>query len=204
MIFTNIFGLWDNKETVKLINDIAKLIGFDFSVYNERRRMPKKHCLQCGKEFRPIESTQKFCSRSCSATYNNKNRVLSEETKQKISESIIKALENGKITDKNGKVCQRAFHVEKCKFCGKEFETNKRTKHFCSLSCARKYRYKNIDDREFKYYKRQCMFKFALNSYEKEFDFKLIEENGWYKAKNHGDNLNGVSRDHIFSVKERI
>lgn len=30
----------------------------------------------------------------------------------------------------------------------------------------------------------------------------LIEKYGWYKAKNHGDNLNGVSRDHMYSVME--
>jgi hypothetical protein len=41
-----------------------------------------------------------------------------------------------------------------------------------------------------------------LNSFPEEFKFSLIKENGWYKAKNHGDNLYGVSRDHIFSVNE--
>ena len=30
----------------------------------------------------------------------------------------------------------------------------------------------------------------------------LIEKYGWYKAKNRGDNLNGVSRDHMLSVNE--
>ena len=50
-----------------------------------------------------------------------------------------------------------------------------------------------------KTYKRLCEFKFALNSYPDEFDFTLIENYGWYKAKNRGDNLNGVSRDHIYS-----
>ena len=29
----------------------------------------------------------------------------------------------------------------------------------------------------------------------------MIEKNGWYKASNHGENLSGVSRDHIVSVK---
>ena len=35
-----------------------------------------------------------------------------------------------------------------------------------------------------------------------EFDFSLIEQYGWYAAKNRGNNLNGVSRDHMFSVKD--
>ena len=41
-----------------------------------------------------------------------------------------------------------------------------------------------------------------MNDYPDEFDFELIEQYGWYKAKNRGNNLNGVSRDHMYSVKE--
>ena len=29
----------------------------------------------------------------------------------------------------------------------------------------------------------------------------MIENNGWYSAKNRGNNMNGVSRDHIVSIK---
>ena len=43
---------------------------------------------------------------------------------------------------------------------------------------------------------------FSLDAYPEEFDFSLIEKYGWYKAKNNGDNPNGVSRDHMFSVKD--
>ena len=53
-----------------------------------------------------------------------------------------------------------------------------------------------------KLYRLQCAFKFSLDSYPDEFDFSLIEKYGWYAAKNHGNNLNGVSRDHMFSVKD--
>ena len=34
-----------------------------------------------------------------------------------------------------------------------------------------------------------------------EFDFELIKRYGWYKAKNHGNNLTGISRDHMVSIK---
>ena len=43
-------------------------------------------------------------------------------------------------------------------------------------------------------------FKFSLKDFG--FDFNLVEKYGWYKAKNNGDNVDGVSRDHMFSVKE--
>lgn len=50
-------------------------------------------------------------------------------------------------------------------------------------------------------YRADCAFKFNLSDYPDEFDFTLIEIYGWYKPKNRGDNLNGVSRDHAVSVR---
>ena len=51
-------------------------------------------------------------------------------------------------------------------------------------------------------YRQLCKFRFALNDYPDEFNFGLIEEYGWYQAKNNGDNPNGVSRDHRYSISE--
>ena len=51
-------------------------------------------------------------------------------------------------------------------------------------------------------YKSYASFRFSLNKYENEFDFSLIKEHGWYRAINNGNNPNGISRDHIFSVKQ--
>lgn len=53
-----------------------------------------------------------------------------------------------------------------------------------------------------KRYRQLCEFKFSLKDYPNRFNFSLIEKYGWYKAKNRGDNPNGVSRDHMYSVKE--
>lgn len=50
-------------------------------------------------------------------------------------------------------------------------------------------------------YRADCAFKFNLSDYPDEFDFTLIEIYGWYKPKNRGNNLNGVSRDHAVSVR---
>ena len=50
-------------------------------------------------------------------------------------------------------------------------------------------------------YRADCAFNFALKKYPDEFDFSLIESYGWYKPKNRGDNLTGVSRDHMVSVR---
>lgn len=81
---------------------------------------------------------------------------------------------------------------------------NHAEQEFCSTECARNYRrlkeIENIEEQQI--YRSQAKFKFALNSYPDEFDFDLIKENGWYKASNHGNNLKGISRDHMFSVDE--
>lgn len=50
-------------------------------------------------------------------------------------------------------------------------------------------------------YRADCAFKFNLKDYPNEFNFSLIEECGWYRPKNRGDNLTGVSRDHMISVR---
>jgi hypothetical protein len=60
---------------------------------------------------------------------------------------------------------------------------------------------KNIDLQKLSDYRLACKFNFNIGDYPDEFDFKLIENHGWYSAKNRGNNLNGVSRDHIVSVK---
>ena len=55
---------------------------------------------------------------------------------------------------------------------------------------------------DIKRYREACKFKFSLNWFPLEFDFDLIKKYGWYKAKNHGNNLNGVSRDHMYSIMD--
>lgn len=50
-------------------------------------------------------------------------------------------------------------------------------------------------------YRADCAFKFNLSDFSDEFDFTLIESYGWYKPKNRGNNLSGVSRDHAVSVR---
>ena len=50
-------------------------------------------------------------------------------------------------------------------------------------------------------YRADCSFKFNVFDFPDEFDIGLVEQHGWYKAKNRGNNLTGVSRDHIVSVR---
>jgi hypothetical protein len=47
-----------------------------------------------------------------------------------------------------------------------------------------------------------CRFNFNVYDYPTCFDLKLLEEYGWYTASNRGNNLDGISRDHSYSVRE--
>ena len=55
---------------------------------------------------------------------------------------------------------------------------------------------------EYKKYRLDSNFKFNLSDYPDEFDFSLVEKYGWYSPSNKKNNLGGVSRDHMLSVKE--
>lgn len=153
-------------------------------------------CENCGKEYK-LQLTEKqfnkkqysiFCSRNCANA-----RHHSEETKQKIAKSL------------------KQYYPKKkryCVVCGKELQHNTK---YCSNKCKRFYTLtskvlfleKNEQIFEIKkIYKRFCQFNFSLSNFKNEFDFELIKQFGWYKAKNHGNNLNGISRDHRYSCDE--
>lgn len=51
-------------------------------------------CPQCKNEFQSLDKRRKFCSRKCSNIHSNTGRILSEESKQKVSDSL-------KIRNKN-------------------------------------------------------------------------------------------------------
>lgn len=178
-------------------------------------------CEKCGKVITVYEREKKhperehyFCSRNCANSHN-----YSQETCTKISQGLRKwvieqqgGLENTKYEiDENGDII-KVLYKHHCPYCHKDFRSNKKDQECCCNEHASKMKiirmYENLDqdiDRakyKAKVYHRQCAFRFALNAYPEEFDFNLIKEHGWYKAKNHGDNLYGVSRDHLFSVNE--
>lgn len=123
-----------------------------------------------------------------------------EDKKRNISKGLRKYVSS---YHKNYNEEEMVF-VKKCEFCEKEFKTKKSKQKFCSIKCVNKHKHKFFIEKasKFNIYKKQCAFLFSLNQYPTEFDFSLIKENGWYKAKNHGNNLNGVTRDHMFSIKK--
>lgn len=161
----------------------------------------KVKCDNCGTEFVVKERSKQFpnkekyyCSRSCA-----NSRKHTELTKNKIKNSLISKLEDGERIG----FCKINSELKNyiCLECSKNFKSRQVGRKFCSKECAILYkRKKNAYQSDVKkLYRKASLFRFSLNNYPDEFNFKLIEKYGWYKAKNYGNNPKGVSRDHLLS-----
>jgi len=158
-------------------------------------------CDFCGKVFQ--------CSRKMrghKSSHTRRPRGPSKET-----------LAGTSVTAKRRLAAQQTTSHE-CKWCGKSFKFGHQLgghiaccklnpnceKNLAIIQAANSLRKIPLEKRKkdtLYHYRMCCVFKFNLADYPEEFDFSLIEEHGWYSAKNRGNNLNGVSRDHIVSVK---
>ena len=172
-------------------------------------------CDSCGKQFEVMERERKFPSRNkyfCSRSCSNKRKYSIEQIQSR-SETRKKRMKKFGI---NGKPLYKTIEKE-CKQCHKIFHVKENSKQcFCGVSCAAQYRtqirYQEKINRcqtdiertkiELQKYRVQCQFKFAVKDFPEEFDFSLIKKYGWYKAKNRGNNPNGISRDHMYSVMD--
>lgn len=165
---------------------------------------PKK-CKNCGNIilFEKARDGIDFCGHSCSATLNNKNKKgikynLTEKGRQALIDSAYKNL----LFDKKHLFLKEKMiyheNPNRCLNCDKILEFKFRNRIYCNITCKKEYHQKNLSD--YRMYYLLSKFKFSLKDYG--FDFGLVEKHGWYKAKNNGDNVEGVSRDHMFSIKE--
>jgi hypothetical protein len=160
-----------------------------------------KYCKSCGNKITYKNRYNSYCKKECIPYNENRKGIkyeLSNEGKQSLIESAIKHFHNGDKYKENK--IEYYSNVKRCPNCNKMLPFNKRTNTYCNIDCKNEFFRKNRTEME--NYKKDCQFKFALNDYPNEFNFSLIEKYGWYKAKNRGDNLNGVSRDHMYSIME--
>lgn len=85
-----------------------------------------KSCKFCSIEFDTFDSTRLFCSKSCAAKYNNRNRVHTTETKQKIRKSVCdnlvsRGIEPYKRNRNSKRKVLNGIPVNVCKHCGVEW-----------------------------------------------------------------------------------
>ena len=167
------FNIHDSSKNIKYIEFIANEIGFDLSTYKKRRI---KYCLNCGKQLCGFQ--KKFCSSSCSATYNNLLREpMSDSTKDKIRESLRKLYPNKKYDDKfkqpNRKI--KPNQERFCVICGNKLSNYNKT---CSEECKNKLiKLNNIDkyNKKYEYYLNH-QDDFCRPNYIPKFKDKFIEE----------------------------
>lgn len=140
---------------------------------------------------------RKTCSDECAKKLTAQN-TDKEEKNKKVSESVKEFVRKN---NPEGIISERETI---CPNCGIVFTPKKRNQKFCSNKCNIEFHSKEaLRDQDFmKRYKSQCVFDFSLNEFPEEFDFDLIENFGWYSASNHGNNVDGVSRDHMLSCRE--
>jgi len=152
-----------------------------------------KKCPKCLKDFlikrkiskngepRVPRKERRYCSRRCA-----NSKTLTQEWKNAIGRALSKTKETGA-----------------CKKCGNDFIKRQSSQKYCSKSCAssdREYLHRGGNRSEYLSYRKACQFKFNIFDFPDNFNLDLIKTYGWYKAKNRGNNQNGISRDHIISI----
>ena len=190
------------SEALNKANDAKLGIIKDFTVV----------CSTCGKKFTVQEREKQFpkkdkyfCSRSCA----NK-REHTEESRTKISIKLKKDAAERK---------QMQYKAHECVICNKLIVGKASKVKTCSKECHDILIKQNSEKKiqkilekvagtkeeytlKLRHYRNCCAFKFGIKSFPDEFDFELIKEHGWYSPSNKGNNLGGVSRDHMYSVKD--
>lgn len=184
------------KEIAYLLNfkNHKQLANLNFRKYKLERFYPKLYCKRCRKIL--TKDQEKFCSKSCAAIVNNKNvsrgrgksKILKCSTCQKLKEVSIHT------SIFNCKECKRRLRELKnkntCNRCGSE--NIEKHKQYCN-SCKKEY---------YELYRPSCEFNFDPRDYNDWFDCSEINILGKYSPSNRGNNLGGVSRDHMLSVKD--
>lgn len=183
------------KEISKDLN--ISIRGIQSRMFRLGLKIIKQHheiilCKNCGNEINKTLSNEKiFCDHVCSAQYNNKFRKHSDETKNKIRNKL---LELGKLKSPKEKtlkqINKKEIKYRICKNCGKEIFQIRKT--YCD-ECRINY---------YSIYRPSCEFTFNIDDYKSVLDFNLLNEYGKYSPSNKGNNLNGISRDHMYSVKD--
>jgi hypothetical protein len=148
------------------------------------------HCIVCNEET----LNPKFCSHSCSAAYNNlKRKPRTKKSKEVTSTSLLK-LHNKPpkpiITGPYTKI-----YLCTCKYSGIKWYSPTCKQIHPDLARTKK---------EYTY---SCQFHFGIKLYPNWFTnaSELIKQYGWYStpgSRNGVKNLNGISRDHLYSVTD--
>ena len=157
-------------------------------------------CENCNIEHSGEYGTGRFCGVKCARGFSTKakrdqiNKAVSlKQTGRKLSEE-----HKGNI-NRNRKYKEKV--IWHCIRCNKEMQTILSKKgRYCSRRCW--INYEDSVKGQFEEYRQKCKFTFDVKEFPGRFDLALLEQLGWYGPTNKRNNLTGVSKDHMVSVKD--
>ena len=152
-------------------------------------------CESCKCEHDGSFGSGRFCNRSCANI-----RIQTKEINEKRSKTL-KGRTDHSWNKGKGNRGEKGKCI--CLYCDGDFFGYVKIRKYCSRDCSNSHYAERTRKNKTAYekYKLDCSFRFNVYGYPNEFDLFLIEEKGWYKAKNRGDNPSGISRDHMISIK---
>ncbi len=159
-------------------------------------------CENCNKDHHGTYGSGRFCCVTCARGFSTKNKrtEINKKVSAKISGRKLSADHKKKIELANN-FNRKEKITKNCVGCGKEMHCRPSDKRkFCTLKCWAKDTEKNKEP--FLLYRQQANFDFNIADYPDKFNLILVEQNGWYSPSNKGNNLLGVPRDHMLSVKD--
>jgi uncharacterized Zn ribbon protein len=154
--------------------------------FSAKYYLSPKICPSCNSAISYEKRRNKFCSRSCSATFNNTDRV------------VVNRKNASSKPASNGKRLFCAVTFNQCPTCEKHYRVvNSKNTIFCTQKCNPEFYTKQS-------YRTQCKFKVSPATHPSLFPSKLIEDFGWYVPTNHKNptNLTGVCWDHLYRIQE--
>ena len=108
--------------------------NIDWVEWKNSKKQNEGICPNCGKVFLKKDKRKKFCCSSCAASFNNKGRKHTIETREKISHTM-----QSRSSDFSGiyKELKYAESGGLCKYCGKQLNDSRSL--FCDNSCYSKF-----------------------------------------------------------------
>lgn len=171
------------------VNTYLKDYTINDKIFNDKREKRietyyknPKHCPYCDNIIVFELKHNKYCSASCGAIMSNLSKEYTWS--DKISAGVSKYYED----------------IREKKYCKTCFKQIKGSKKYCNKTCKNNFYWKDLP--EYQRYKKETKFIFSLKTYSADLDIKLLELYGFYSPKNGKINLNGVSRDHMYSVND--
>lgn len=156
-------GYYNGRVKKELIEYFG-VYGIDILDIVRRNRTHTVKCKCCGNEFTPKYEGNIFCSSSCAASFNNKNRTRSEESKRKTSESLYKYYHG----DEWKEYADKSVLNTVCKVCGREYHSKRGGTGYCSLGCR-------SEDPEYRDKLRAAQIKLVQNGKHKGWQTRNVE-----------------------------